>query len=363
MYSSTNNPTLLLGDFNARSAELLDYMKKDNCNKEPITRQFPMQKRNNCDKQINAHGKKVIDLCKSFDLHILNGRHDGDPWGAFTHYNKNKGASTVALAVISDSLSRDIKIFYVLPQLELSYHCKIVVQITNIKQASSPVNCKYNWNELPRGYKWQDSSQSAFKEAFNSLEIQNHIGECRQLLEAGLIESTAKKIQEILITAANKSLDRQKGKPSINPQGTKKGKKRKKWFDLECQKVKQNTRKLSIKKHVEPLNVNMKTQHASTLKQYKKLCSGKKESYHQKEINNLEKNTDDPINFWESWKNIGDEYWEDPLDKDKIDWLKWENYYKDLYRGVSQRRKSGNLTIPDTLFVSNFSAKELTRGH
>ena len=34
-YWSTNSPTALLGDFNARTAELLDYMKDDNCNKTP----------------------------------------------------------------------------------------------------------------------------------------------------------------------------------------------------------------------------------------------------------------------------------------------------------------------------------------
>ena len=57
-YSSNNRPTALLGDFNARTAELLDYMEDDNCNKTPNTSQFPLRKRNNCDAQINAHGKK-----------------------------------------------------------------------------------------------------------------------------------------------------------------------------------------------------------------------------------------------------------------------------------------------------------------
>ena len=40
----------------------------------------------NCDTLINQEGIRIIDLCKSFDLMILNGRTNGDYWGNFTHY-------------------------------------------------------------------------------------------------------------------------------------------------------------------------------------------------------------------------------------------------------------------------------------
>ena len=38
----------------------------------------PETSRNNCDIQINQEGLKLIQLCKSFDLMILNGRINGD---------------------------------------------------------------------------------------------------------------------------------------------------------------------------------------------------------------------------------------------------------------------------------------------
>ena len=55
----------------------------------------PKINRNNYDILFNQEGVKLIDLCKSFDLMVLDGRRSDDYWGSFTHYNNNKGASTV----------------------------------------------------------------------------------------------------------------------------------------------------------------------------------------------------------------------------------------------------------------------------
>ena len=104
-----------MGDFNARTGELLNYMENDdNCNFMKM-RNTPTPKQNNCDKVINRQGKKLIELCQTFDLQILNGRHSRDIWGKFTHYNKNKGASTVDMAVVSDNFIKEIKHFFCSP--------------------------------------------------------------------------------------------------------------------------------------------------------------------------------------------------------------------------------------------------------
>ena len=155
----------------------------------------PMQKRNNCDKVINRQGKKLIELCQTFDLQILNGRHSGDIWGKFTHYNKNKGASTVDMAVVSDNFIEEIQHFFVLPQLEISGHCKIVVHIDNIKKDNSAEEIKYDWIKLPSGYKYSDEDLQKFKMVFKNPEIEQDINVCKQLLEAGLIQPTGNKIQ------------------------------------------------------------------------------------------------------------------------------------------------------------------------
>ena len=96
-----------------------------------IISENPRIKRRNCDEILNCEGIKLIELCKSLDLIILNGRICGDQWGSYTHFNNNKGASTVDLAISSCDLFEKIKGFRVLPQSEISDHCKIIL-IMNI---------------------------------------------------------------------------------------------------------------------------------------------------------------------------------------------------------------------------------------
>ena len=43
----------------------------------------------NFDNIVNDHGKQLLDLCKTCDLRILNGRSKGDTLGKFTFQTKN----------------------------------------------------------------------------------------------------------------------------------------------------------------------------------------------------------------------------------------------------------------------------------
>ena len=357
-YVTKNQPTLLLGDFNGRTGNLLDYIEVDNHDSTLFTRDTPMQKRNNCDIETNAQGKKLIDFCKSFDLQILNGRHQGDPWGNFTHYNKNKGASAVDMAIVSDNLAKEIKNFHVLPQLEISDHCKIVIQVDNMKRATQKISNTYDWKELPNSFNWDSNSTKEFKKAFDSEEVKTVIYDCKQVLEAGLIESTAKKIQEIFITAAKKALKQNKKKQTNETKY--KTKKRKKWFDADCHKLKQKTRNLSCNKHNNPLNSNLRNEHADTLKQYKKLCNKKKYDFEKKEIFKLNEAADNPKSFWDAWKNIGETQNDDPIDLMKMDGYKWENYYKTLYKGPPQDPKASISASTNLILDKEFTIVDLT---
>ena len=49
----------------------------------------------------------------------------------FTHFNKNKGASAVDLGIVSCKLFN--KSFRIMPQLEITDHCKIITQLDNIR--------------------------------------------------------------------------------------------------------------------------------------------------------------------------------------------------------------------------------------
>ena len=54
--------------------------------------------RNSFDNELNSHGKRLLEICNSADLRILNGRVSGDSLGRVTFHGK-KGVSVVDYAV------------------------------------------------------------------------------------------------------------------------------------------------------------------------------------------------------------------------------------------------------------------------
>ena len=59
--------------------------------------------RNSFDNELNSHGKRLLEICKSADLRILNGRVSGDSLGRVTFHGKN-GVSVVDYAVCDQDL-------------------------------------------------------------------------------------------------------------------------------------------------------------------------------------------------------------------------------------------------------------------
>ena len=82
-------------------------------------------KRHNCDHSVNAYGRKLIELCQSADLAILNGRTGLDRGiGKFTFCN-HKGPSTIDYVLSNKNLLYDILDFIVHDFNVFSDHCLI----------------------------------------------------------------------------------------------------------------------------------------------------------------------------------------------------------------------------------------------
>ena len=78
---SARGSILLLGDFNSRTGKYPDVV----CNEgnhmiANDQSEFSLRsiQRNSFDNEINNHGKRLIEICRSADLRILNGRVNGD---------------------------------------------------------------------------------------------------------------------------------------------------------------------------------------------------------------------------------------------------------------------------------------------
>ena len=166
----------------------------------------------------------------------MNGRVNGDQWGNFTHSNKNCGESTIDLAIVSDALFPHITDLKVLPLNAYSDHSKIILAIDNVLLPPAK-KTDYNWVNLKKGYTWE-KIENKLLNAMRTPPILTKIQQCKQFLDAGLIESSGKTIQDIFTLAADiasKEVD-------SNPKPTKKQlqtpKTKQKWYDQECKILK-----------------------------------------------------------------------------------------------------------------------------
>ena len=108
---------ILSGDFNAHTRNLEDFILPEKHEEE--------RKRRNSHKSIDERGKEILELCKNFELSILNGRKNGDLVGHYTSFQWN-GNSVVDYLITSEKIAQLIPLFnagHFIPWL--SDHCPL----------------------------------------------------------------------------------------------------------------------------------------------------------------------------------------------------------------------------------------------
>ena len=165
----------------------------------------------------------------------------------------------------------------------------------------------------------------------NTNEVKKEIKLCEKHLQAGLIESSGKVIQNIFIITGKAILTKVRNKQPLLSnnirQGIRKGKPHKKWFDKECRFQKEKTNKLANKKNNNPQNNQIKQEHRSALKYYRQLCNSKKYIFWKNESSKL----DNDLHSNDFWKTLRGH----KPTKQKIsnaDGKRWENFFTNLYR-------------------------------
>ena len=303
--SSDDSPICIIGDMNGRTGERSDFELADKY-VNSIPSKLIKSCRKSCDKLLNKVGEKLLSLCKAYDIQIANGRFPGDFLGNFTHHNKNTGQSAVDLALLSDVLFPCVQDFKVLPQNVYSDHSKIILCINNMKPTEKEE--EYEWQRLPPKYKWKEEvSPDKYKEALNSEAIRDLISDCNQRIDAGLVESSGVLLQTIFQKAADDSLETTPAKTPNSPtKRKKKGKKsKKKWFDEDCYNSRKTVKKLANLKHRNPTNKYHQMTHREAMRQYKKICRGKKYDFWKEQCQNLDQ-LDSHSEFWDEWKSFGE---------------------------------------------------------
>jgi hypothetical protein len=145
---SQKGRVILLGDFNARTSNLNDFIDLDNISHTNsnsylptnYSADLPLIRRQNMDTSINEQGKHLIDLCIESKIRILNGRVMGDSLGSFTYYC-TQGKSCIDY-IVSEDIVNSFNFLHVLPPNELSDHCIIWFSLKTPNSLDSITKCK-----------------------------------------------------------------------------------------------------------------------------------------------------------------------------------------------------------------------------
>ena len=229
---------VLQGDLNARTGNSIDYISYDKIDKSfGIENYDKPLSRNSEDKHTCPRGSCLLDLCKSLDFIVVNGRTPGDIFGKYTSFQWN-GSSVVDYLIMptiyfDKILSMKVGEFY--PWL--SDHCPLLYSISLDKEINSSVK-ENALNKLPPNFKWSTLNKTKFEAALISVPT-------KKVFESIINDATEEsphnyisQVTEVLLNCAYKC-------------GLKKSTTRKKiaydlpWFDQECRRMKNDIRILA----------------------------------------------------------------------------------------------------------------------
>ena len=259
--SKYDAPLCLLGDFNARTGLLDDFLDVDNfvdqsslgaCDGD-LDNTDILNSRSNSDAVVNNSGKKVIEMCQSFDLRIVNGRVGSDQnIGKYTCFNKNGGCSAIDYAILSKRLFPLVQDFNVdvFDRCLSDVHCPIMLTL----QFKVELNGDSLRNEIREELTGSDKSDFlAFQWNGDSmLDFRQHTKDCSGLMHEYVDQLEADVDQEsidifyshlcdmFLSTAQEIGVCKLKhyrnNRSKISNNQRKQGQQQP-WFDIECREA------------------------------------------------------------------------------------------------------------------------------
>ena len=164
---------MINGDVNAKTGNLDDTITPDKFDEEfDLKLNKPPPKRNSRDKAINPRGTEMLDMCKSLDLNIINGRKSGDLFGDYTCIKWN-GNSVIDYLLTSSALYSKISSFKVGEFLPwLSDHCPIhfTLKLDNEKQLKTQSNVPKT--SAPKQFVWSSAGRQTFLDILKTEDFQ-----------------------------------------------------------------------------------------------------------------------------------------------------------------------------------------------
>lgn len=307
---------LLCGDFNARTSNLCDYTTcSDNI---PELKEFNDIfdndigiERVSLDKKTNKFGHELLDFCKVFSCYIVNGRF-GSGGDGYTFINQN-GCSIIDYFIVSRNIYDLITMFEIQANTESS-HLPISLGVKTVPCVSKKNNSK---NEDL----FYDLHKDNSEEYLNCLS-ENILNGCFTTLDTMLGDQNTDintVVQEFETAIYNSSVKYQRVK-------RKKPRSNNNWFDLECKKAKQATRRLLRRFRLQRSDQNLNSYIESKCK-YKNVCRQKRLLFNRKYINTVESSVNNSRKFWYEIKKVLNK----PKPEAYISLDKWYEHFSSLF--------------------------------
>lgn len=258
---------MIIGDLNARTGIMESYLN------------FKQAKRHSADSVLNNEGKKILDLCNSYGLAIVNGCTTGDLEGNFTFIGGN-GCSVIDYCLIGMDWEKNIMDFKVSLE-DFSDHLPLIIEIS----LSVPNDVFHDeQNNLKSKLYWNNEKQGHY-----NVGIDSRINAVEGFLSVTELDLL---IQESYNDNNQSTIPRQQYKKSA----------KKPWFDRECERKRfQKFAWLkNLRKHGSAFYIE---EYRRASKEFKDLCEIKKRQFALQTVVRF-CNARDSASFWKLAKEI-----------------------------------------------------------
>ncbi|MEW8548121.1 MAG: endonuclease/exonuclease/phosphatase family protein, partial [Candidatus Thiodiazotropha sp.] len=315
----------LCGDFNARTGSERDFIVDDSDRHLPLDINYiedtHIPLRRSEDMKVDERGKRLLDICISARLRILNGRTTGDLNGKYTCH-KPTGSSVVDYFITSEELFTDVLYFHVDPFHGTFSDCHCKMSATLILP-HSPVISVQKLQEASQQFRWNKTSKHQFRRALQlpaaKLGLQDIIDRKAAETEQE-IDNVVEKLENIIINAANISL-------KVKTRNAKL--KHKQWFDQELYLKRRELFQKGKIMSDKPYDRGIRNSYFKTYREYTKLRKYKKKHLKQTILNKLDAlEKEDPKSYWRLVNSLKDE--ESSTPESSINSETWSDYFSNL---------------------------------
>ena len=318
---------IIQGDLNARTSNANDSVKYDKYETDVDVEIFDLPPRSSADVILNAKGKELLDLCKTYNLCIINGRKTGDLLGNFTSFQP-RGNGVIDYTISSQGLFQNILTFHVggfLPWI--SDHCPIhyTIDIGNINTNPNDHE-KSNVYPLATTWCWDEESRQKFEIHLRNEEISRKIDDILSFSDGNKIIT---ELNDLMTNVAEACGIKKRKQKNISKQKTSP------WFDKECVTFKNKISRSANLLQKQPNDVKLSETLYFLKKEYKRKIKEKKVKYKTDTLSELKCSSKNSRNFWKILNKLNTKPNEN-IFKKGISGTGWKSHFENLFTAKSK---------------------------